>query len=158
MPTIGQLAPDFELLNQDEQTVRLSDYRGQKVIVFVFPKADTPGCNTQACTFRDNFPRIETSNAVVLGISTDKPSDLRRWKESRKLPYDLLSDADHKMLEAWGAYGISPLGLIKLPFARRSVFIIDENGILVDGQVDIKPKESVDRALAAIDTAADTVQ
>ena len=105
MPAIGQPAPDFELPNQDGKPVRLGDFRGKKVVLFAYPKADTPGCTTQACGFRDHFPRIETKNAVVLGISPDQPEDLLKWKQKQSLPYDLLSDPEHKVLEAWGAWG-----------------------------------------------------
>ena len=105
MPAIGQQAPDFELLNQEGQLLRLSDLRGQRVILFAFPKAATTGCTTQACGFRDNFPQIEAGDAVVLGISPDEPAALLKWKQEENLPYDLLSDPQHEVLEAWGAWG-----------------------------------------------------
>ncbi|MGL4649035.1 MAG: peroxiredoxin, partial [Caldilineaceae bacterium] len=73
MPHTGEIAPDFELLNQDGKRVHLSDFRGQKVVLFVFPKANTMGCNAQACGFRDEFETIQAQNAVILGISTDLP-------------------------------------------------------------------------------------
>ena len=115
MPEIGQIAPDFELLNQNGQPVKLSDYRGRKVVLFVFPKANTMGCNAQACGFRDEFETISASNAIILGISADSVDTLKEWKQNKQLPYDLLSDPDHAMLEAWGAFGMSLLGLIRLP-------------------------------------------
>src|SRR5262245_50078403 len=99
MPSIGEQAPDFTLPNQDGKMVKLSDYRGKKVILFAYPKADTPGCTTQACGLRDNFPRIQAGNAIVLGLSPDQPEDLRKCIDKQKLPYDLLSDPDHKILE-----------------------------------------------------------
>ena len=76
MPAVGEMAPDFELLNQKGESVKLSDYRGKKVLLFAYPKAGTSGCTTQACGFRDNFARIETADAVVLGISPDEPAAL----------------------------------------------------------------------------------
>lgn len=103
MPSVGDVAPDFELQNQKGETVKLSDYRGKKVLLFAYPKAGTPGCTTQACGFRDNFAQIETNNAVVLGLSPDSPEDLDKWIEAEGLQYDLLSDPDHEVLEAWGA-------------------------------------------------------
>ena len=139
MPTIGQPAPDFELPNQDGQPVKLSGFRGKKVILFAFPKADTPGCTTQACGLRDQFPKIEAGNAVVLGISPDAPPDLLKWKQKQSLPYDLLSDPDHRVLEAWGAwgektnYGKTYMGVI------RSHWVIDENGVLADEQLKVTP-------------------
>lgn len=150
MPAVSQLAPDFELLNQDGKTVRLSDLRGKKVVLFAYPKADTPGCTTQACGFRDHFPRIETKNAVVLGISPDQPKDLLKWKQKQSLPYDLLSDPEHKILEAWGAwgertnYGKTYMGVI------RSHWVIDENGVIVDEQLKVSPTDSVERAVKSL--------
>jgi len=151
MPAIGQPAPDFELRNQDGKPVRLRDYRGRKVVIFAFPKANTPGCNHQACSFRDAFPQIESSSAVVLGVSSDSVADLAAWKAAKKLPYDLLSDPEHKMLDAWDAWGIN-LRIFKLPLmATRSYWVIDEEGILVDEQIGARPLESVQKALAALD-------
>ena len=87
MPVVGQPAPDFELLNQDGQPVRLSDFRGKKVVIFAYPKAGTSGCTTQACGFRDEFPRIESGNAVVLGLSPDQPKDLLKWNLEQRTYY-----------------------------------------------------------------------
>ena len=156
MPTIGQAAPEFELLNQDGQTVRLSDYRGRPVIIFAFPKANTMGCNNQACGFRDVFPQIESRNAVVLGVSSDSVAELARWKQRKQLQYDLLSDPEHKMLDAWDAWGFK-LIIVKLPIsATRSYWVIDERGILVDQQIGVRPQESVDKALAAVERLAES--
>ena len=153
MPDIGVQAPDFALTNQDGKTIRLSYYRGKKVILFAFPQAFTMGCNNQACGFRDQFPKIEAGNAVVLGISPDKPETLKSWKQEKNLQYDLLSDPDHKVLDAWSAWGRSLLGLVTLPRTTRSVWVIGENGHVIDAQVGITPGESVRRALAAIEKA-----
>lgn len=143
MPMVGEQAPDFELLNQDGQPVKLSDFRGHKVVLFAYPKAGTSGCTTQACGFRDEFPRIDGANAVVLGLSPDAPDALRKWKDAENLPYDLLSDPDHAVLEAWGAwgeksnYGKTYMGVI------RSHWIIDENGVVADAQIKVSPTDSV---------------
>ncbi|MBN1679515.1 MAG: thioredoxin-dependent thiol peroxidase [Anaerolineae bacterium] len=145
MPTVGEKAPDFELVNQDNVTVRLSDFSGKKVVLFAFPKAGTSGCTTQACGLRDEFPVIKNANAVVLGLSPDQPEDLLKWKENESLPYDLLSDPDHAVLNAWGVwgeksmYGNTYMGVI------RSHWIIGEDGTVLDAQVKISPKESVER-------------
>lgn len=150
MPNVGEKAPDFELLNQDGKKVKLSDYLGKKVILFAYPKADTPGCTTQACGFRDNFPKIQADNAVVLGISADEPKDQLKWKQKQNLPYDLLSDVDHKVLEQWGVwgeksmYGKTYMGII------RSHWVIDENGVVVDEQIKISPENSIAQAIGAI--------
>ncbi len=151
MPTIGELAPDFELQNQDGEAVKLSDYHGKRVIIFAFPKANTSGCNNQACSFRDVFPQIQAQNAVVLGVSSDSVDVLARWKTGQQLQYDLLSDPDHKMLDAWDAWGLN-LFIVKLPIsATRSYWVIDESGILVEQQVGVRPQESVEKALATVE-------
>lgn len=151
MPDIGVQSPDFELPNQDGKTIKLSDFRGKKVILFAFPQAFTMGCNNQACGFRDQFPKVEAGNAVVLGISPDQPDTLKRWKQEKNLQYDLLSDPDHKVLDAWSAWGRSLLGLLTLPRTTRSVWVIGEDGKVIDAQVGISPGESVRRALVAIE-------
>lgn len=147
---IGDTAPDFELLNQDGKLVKLSDYRGKKVILFAYPKASTPGCTTQACGFRDNFPKVESSNAVVLGISPDEPKDQKKWKDRENLPYDLLCDTDQKVLEAYGVWGEKSMFGKKYMGVVRSHWVIDENGVLVDVQVGVNPTQSVERALATL--------
>lgn len=148
MPAVGEKAPDFELLNQDGQKVKLSDFRGQKVVLFAFPKAGTSGCTTQACGFRDRFPQIEVANAIVLGLSPDAPKDLLKWKQKENLPYTLLSDPDHVVLEAWGAWGERSSYGKKYMGVIRSHWIIDQEGTVVDAHVKISPQDSVEKALA----------
>jgi peroxiredoxin Q/BCP len=150
MPSIGETAPDFELPNQDGKSVKLSDFRGKKVILFAYPKAGTPGCTTQACGFRDAFPRIGESNAVVLGISPDQPADQLKWKAKENLPYDLLSDPDHTVLEAWGAWGEKSMYGKTYWGVIRSHWVIDENGVIEDAQIKISPQDSVAKAVAAL--------
>lgn len=146
MPVIGEKAPDFELLNQDGKLVKLSDFRGKKVVLFAFPKAFTSGCTTQACGLRDTFPQIQSANAIVLGLSPDQPEDLLRWKQEEKLPYDLLSDPDHRVLEAWDAWGEKSMYGKTYMGVLRSHWIIDENGMVADAQVKVSPTESIERA------------
>lgn len=150
MPVPGQQAPDFELLNQDGAPVKLSDFRGKKVILFAYPKADTPGCTAQACGFRDEFPRVQAGNAVVLGISPDQPKDLLKWKQKKDLPYDLLSDPDHAVLEAWGAWGEKSMYGKKYFGVIRSHWVIDENGVILDEQLKVSPEDSVMRAVESL--------
>lgn len=150
MLTIGEPAPDFALPNQDGKTIRLSDFRGRKVILFAYPRANTGGCTKQACGFRDSLPKIDAGNAVVLGISDDGQPALQSWKAQERLPYDLLSDVDHSVLEAYGAwgektnYGKTTIGTI------RSHWVIDENGNLLDQRIKISPEDSVEQALLSV--------
>ena len=150
MPLTGEPAPDFELLNQDGKPTKLSDYRGRKVIIFAFPKANTPGCTAQACGFRDQFPAIEAGNAVVLGLSPDRPEALRAWKDSQRFPYDLLSDPDHKVLDDWGVWGEQTFGAAKYMGVTRSHWVIGEDGTVLDEQVKVSPSDSVERATKAV--------
>lgn len=147
MPSVGQMAPDFELLNQNSEPVKLSDYRGKKVLLFAYPKADTPGCTMQACGFRDNFAQIETADAVVLGLSPDEPAALAKWIEKENLGYDLLSDPEHEVLEAWEAWGEKSMYGKKYMGVIRSHWIISEDGAVLDEQLKISPKKSIERAL-----------
>ena len=148
MPQIGEQAPDFELQNQDGKLVRLSDFRGKKVVMFAYPRAGTSGCTTQACGFRDQFPKLQAGNVVVLGISDDKPEDQLKWKQKENLPYDLLCDLDHSVLEQWGAWGEKTNYGKKYMGTIRSHWVIDENGVLQDAQIGISPTDSVEKAVA----------
>jgi peroxiredoxin Q/BCP len=147
---VGDSAPDFELLNSEEETLKLSDYRGRRVILFFYPKAGTSGCTTQACGLRDNFPKIEAANATVLGVSPDKPAALAKWIAKESLPYDLLSDPDHQVADLYGVwgeksmYGRTYMGII------RSHFVIDAEGNFEDIQFKVSPKNSIARALSTV--------
>lgn len=150
MLKVGDQAPDFELLNQDDQLVRLSSFRGKKVVLFFFPRAHevSSGCSAQACAFRDDFDEIRDANAVVLGVSADKPADLKKWGKNRRLPYDLLSDAEMKAHNLYGTKSI-------IPFLRttRSYFLIDENGIIIDEKRNVSASGNSQLALAALKKA-----
>ena len=150
MLNVGDTAPDFELLASDEQPVKLSDFRGQRLVLFFYPKAGTSGCTTQACGLRDNFPKIEAKNATVVGVSPDMPAALAKWKAAENLPYPLLSDPDHAVADAYGVwgeksmYGKTYMGII------RSHFIIDAEGKIEDVQYKVSPTDSIDRAVASL--------
>ena len=147
MLNIGDNAPDFELANQDGETIKLSDLRGKKVLLFAYPKANTPGCTKQACGFRDAMPQIEAAGAVVLGLSPDQPPALAKWKEKESLPYDLLSDPEHEVLEAYGAWGEKSMYGRKYMGVIRSHFVIDEEGKIADAQVKVGPAKSIEKGV-----------
>lgn len=147
---VGKAAPDFELLSDSGGKVKLADFRGKRVIVYFYPKDDTPGCTTQACGFRDAYPQIEEKNAIVIGISPDGEESHQKFKTKYNLPFILLADEDHKVAEAYGVWGEKNLYGKKYMGILRSHFVVDEQGKLVDAQVKVSPADSVERAIQAI--------
>ena len=147
--TLQQFA-DIKLLNDEGKEVSLADFVGKRTLIFFFPRADTPGCTTQACGFRDAFPRIQEANATVIGISADQPKALAKWKEKQNLPYTLLSDPDHKIIEAFGAwgekvnYGKKYMGII------RSHFVFGADGKAEDVQLKISPEKSIEKGVKTL--------
>ena len=150
---VGKAAPDFELPSDSGSKVKLSDFRGKRVIVYFYPKDDTPGCTTQACGFRDAYPQIEEKNAVVLGISPDGVKSHQKFKTKHDLPFILLADEDHAVAEAFGVWGEKNMYGRKYMGILRSHFVIDEKGKLVDAQVKVSPADSVERAMNVIRAA-----
>ena len=124
----GDQAPDFTLLDADGKEVSLSSFRGQRVIVYFYPAAMTPGCTKQACDFRDSLASLNSAGITVLGISPDKPAKLARFREKEGLTFPLLSDPDHAALEAYGAWGEKKLYGKVTVGVIRSTFVVDENG------------------------------
>jgi thioredoxin-dependent peroxiredoxin len=147
MLEVGDKAPDFELLSHDGTPVKLSDYRGRHVVLFFFPRADTPGCTTQACGFRDHFPQIEIANATVIGLSPDEPKELAKWKTKQDLPYTLVSDPDHVVAEAYGAWGEKKMYGKAYMGILRSHVIVGPDGTIEDTQYKVSPQDSVDAAV-----------
>jgi len=147
---VGDRAPGFTLTADDGTEVSLSDFRGRKVVLYFYPKADTPGCTKQACAIRDAYSGIEAEDAVVIGISPDEPPALVKFREKYDLPFVLLSDPDHEVAEAYGAwgekraYGRTSVGLI------RSHFGVDEVGRLMEAKVKVRPLTTADLALRLI--------
>lgn len=126
----GTIAPPFTLLNQDGKPVNLSDFQGQKVLVYFYPKAMTPGCTVQACGLRDAMKALQQHNLVVLGISTDKPEKLLRFIEKEALNFPLLSDEDHQVAEQFGAWGEKSFLGKTYNGIHRVSFLIDETGTI----------------------------
>ncbi|HET6302262.1 thioredoxin-dependent thiol peroxidase [Microbacterium sp.] len=124
----GSPAPDFTLVDQDERPVSLSDLRGGRVILFFYPAAMTPGCTKEACDFRDSLAPLQAAGYRVLGISRDDPETLRRFRARDGLTYDLLSDPDHAVHEAYGAWGEKMNYGKTIEGVIRSTFVIDAGG------------------------------
>jgi peroxiredoxin Q/BCP len=146
----GAAAPDFALPDQDGELVRLSDLKGKRVVVYFYPKADTPGCTTQACGVRDRGADYKGANAVVLGISPDAPKKLRKFADKHGLPFTLLGDSDHAVAQAYGVwveksmYGRTYMG------NERTTFVVDEDGVVKDVLRKVKPAEHDELVLAAL--------
>lgn len=146
----GDPAPEFALPDQHGNTVRLSDLRGRKVVVYFYPRADTPGCTTQACSLRDAHEPLEVAGATVVGISPDKPTAQAKFDTKYGLGFTLLSDPDHAVAEAYGAWGERSMYGKKYMGIVRSAFVIDEQGRIVEPFYKISPKDTVPNALKAL--------
>jgi len=147
---VGDPAPDFAVQNDRGETVRLSDLRGKRVVLYFYPKDNTPGCTTQACNFRDSYPAITEKNAVVLGVSPDSAKSHGNFKAKYELPFPLLVDTDHKLSEAYGVWQLKKMMGREYMGVLRSHFVIDENGRIADAQYNVKAPESAAKALKAL--------
>ena len=134
----GDPAPDFTLLDADGNKVALADLRGQRVILYVYPAAMTPGCTKQACDFRDNIARVHAAGYTVLGLSPDSPVKLAKFRDRDAIPFPLLSDPDKGVLTAYGAYGEKTMYGKTVQGVIRSTFVIDEKGKIDVAQYNIK--------------------
>lgn len=138
----GDTAPEFTLASDTNEQVSLADMRGRKVVVYFYPKAGTSGCTRQACSIRDLYPRIKVKDITVIGISPDLPKALARFREQHNLPFILLSDPDHQVAEAYGAWGTKKMYGKESQGIIRSHFAIDEKGILLEAAYKVKPEDT----------------
>ena len=142
MLEVGSLAPDFSLPDENGEIHKLSDYRGQKAILYFYPKDNTAGCTKQACGFKDRYPLIQEKGAVVLGISKDSVRAHKNFKTKYDLPFTLLSDPEHQVIEMYDVwkekknYGRVYMGIV------RSTYLIDEKGIIVKALEKVKPDQN----------------
>ena len=146
----GKKAPAFTLKDQDGKTVKLSGAKGKRVVVYFYPKADTPGCTTQSCSLRDAFPQLKKLNAVVYGISPDPVEKQKKFADKYGLKFPLLADTDHKVAEAWGVWGEKSLYGRKFMGIVRSAFVVDEKGKLAGVFYKVSPKDTVPKAEAVL--------
>ena len=146
----GKEAPDFELASDTGERVRLSDLRGRPVVLYFYPKDDTPGCTTQARSFRDAWNEYEQRGALVLGVSPDSEASHARFREKHGLPFTLLADPDHEVAERYGVwvektmYGKKSMGI------KRSTFVIDADGTVAKAMLGVKPEGHADDVLAVL--------
>lgn len=126
----GQQAPEFTGADQDGNTVTLSQFKGSIVVLYFYPKDDTPGCTAEACDFRDNYQGLKAKGIVVLGVSVDDEKSHQKFAAKHSLPFTLLADTDKKIVEAYGVWGEKNMYGKKYMGTNRSTFIIDENGLI----------------------------
>jgi peroxiredoxin Q/BCP len=149
-PAVGERAPDFELPDQDGRPIRLAGFRGRKVVLYFYPKDDTPGCTTQACDLRDRAEALDSRGAVVLGVSPDSPKSHTKFRTKYSLPFTLLADTEHTVAERYGVwveksmYGRTYWG------NERTTFLIDEQGRIEQVFQKVKPEVHAGQILDAI--------
>ena len=138
---IGDKAPDFETQDQQGNTIKLADYNGKKIVLYFYPKNNTPGCTAQACNLRDNYTALQKAGFVVLGISTDSQKSHKRFTEKQNLPFPLLVDEDKTIHDLYGTWVEKQMFGRKYMGTARTTFVIDENGIIEDIIAKVNTKE-----------------
>ena len=146
----GKPAPDFELQSDSGETVKLSDLRGKQVVLYFYPKDDTPGCTTQACGIRDVYGELEREGAVVLGVSPDNERSHVKFKQKFDLPFTLLADVDHSVADEYGVWGQKSFAGKKYMGVSRSTFVIAEDGSVKRVMHDVKPATHADEVLETL--------
>ncbi|MBB6272853.1 peroxiredoxin Q/BCP [Pedobacter cryoconitis] len=126
----GQKAPEFTAADQDGNIVSLDQFAGKKVVLYFYPKDDTPGCTAEACDFRDNYQGLKAKDIVVLGVSVDDEKSHQKFAAKHSLPFTLLADTDKKIVEAYGVWGEKNMYGKKYMGTNRTTFVIDENGVI----------------------------
>jgi peroxiredoxin Q/BCP len=149
----GEPAPEFELQTDEGTTLRLADFLGRRVVLFFYPRADTPGCIKEACGFRDDYLAFQGQDVVVLGISPDTVRAQRRFRERYSFPYPLLADADHRVAEAYGVWEGKQLFGITYKGVGRTTFLIDEQGKIMRVYEGVVPEGHSQEILAELQRA-----
>jgi len=145
----GTTAPDFKTTNTNGENVRLKDYRGKKVVLYFYPKDDTPGCTKEACSFRDAFADFKKRGIEVIGVSTDSEASHKKFTAKYKLPFTLLADTDHSIADAYGVYGEKKFMGRTYMGVKRMTFLIDEKGKIRKVFEKVKPEEHAQEVLQA---------
>jgi thioredoxin-dependent peroxiredoxin len=150
----GQKAPDFELTSDSGERIKLSQFRGKPVVLYFYPRDDTPGCTTQACGIRDSYEDFEQRGAVVLGVSPDEETSHVKFKQKYGLPFTLLADPEHEVSEQYGVWGEKKYMGKTYWGVERSTFLIDEEGRIAKVMRRVKPDTHVEQVLAALPAPA----
>lgn len=146
----NDVAPDFELQTDTGEPLRLSDLRGRKVVLYFYPKDDTPGCTIQACSLRDGWSDIQRAGAVVLGVSPDSPKSHAKFREKYALPFTLLADTGHEVADRYGVWVEKSMYGKKYWGNARTTFVIDEEGRIAKVLEKVKPEEHTEQVLAVL--------
>jgi thioredoxin-dependent peroxiredoxin len=146
----GKPAPDFELSTDSGERVKLSDFRGKPVVLYFYPKDDTPGCTVEACGFRDAYSEFEQRGAVVLGVSPDDEASHTKFKTKHSLPFTLLADPEHEVADEYGVWGEKKYAGKTYWGVNRSTFVIDAEGNVAKVMHNVKPDGHPDQVLAAL--------
>ena len=152
MPKEGSVAPNFAAKDANGETVRLKDLRGQKVVLYFYPKDDTPGCTKEACSFRDAFSDFKKRDIKVLGVSIDSEASHKKFAAKYKLPFTLLADPDHSIADAYGVYGEKKFMGRTYMGVKRITYLIDEKGKIKKVFEKVKPEEHAREVLEAFKT------
>ncbi len=143
----GDKAPEFEAKDQNGQTIKLSDYQGKKVVLYFYPKDDTPGCTAQACNLRDNYSELQEKGYQVIGVSADTEQKHQKFIGKYDLPFSLIADTDKNVIQAYGVWGQKKFMGRVYDGIHRETFIIDENGIVEQVIAKVKTKEATQQIL-----------
>lgn len=146
----GDKAPDFSVPDTSGKTVKRSDFKGKKLVLYFYPKDDTPGCTVEACSFRDHLKKVQQKGAVVLGVSADDMASHQKFTQKYSLPFPLLADTDKKICNAYGVWGPKTMMGKTFNGIHRTTFIIDEAGVIKKVFRNVKPEGHVDEVLAAL--------
>jgi thioredoxin-dependent peroxiredoxin len=146
----GKPAPDFELTSDSGEQVKLSNFRGKPVVLYFYPKDDTPGCTKQACALRDEYAQFRDRGAVILGVSPDDEASHVKFKNKYQLPFTLLADPEHEASEAYGVWGERTFAGRKYMGITRSTFVIDSDGNVTKAMRGVKPDTHAEKVLAAL--------
>ncbi|WP_411767672.1 thioredoxin-dependent thiol peroxidase [Winogradskyella sp. A3E31] len=144
---VGDKAPEFEALDQDGNTVKLSDYKGKKLVVFFYPKASTPGCTTEACNLSDNYKTFTDQGYDIVGVSADSQKRQSNFKNKYGFPYPLLADEDKSVINAFGVWGRKKFMGREYDGIHRTTFVIDEDGNIEDVITKVKTKDHTNQIL-----------
>ena len=148
--SVGEKAPDFNLLDQNNQTVSLDSFRGQHVLLYFYPKDDTPGCTTEACNFRDDYSSYQNAKVVILGVSPDSPTSHKKFQDKYQLPFTLLADENHQVCDLYKVWGPKKSFGKEYDGVHRTTYLIDPEGIIQEVFQKVSPAKHSAKVLEII--------